>query len=213
MTRPMHGLGELQDAHEQIRAAIDCAEQPQVEVQDVLSHLKMAEQCLVTGTATVQPLLTLLLELAGTLRTLDAMPHDEARGLKMLAYSRLLGQVRALPVGIVPADPFREAVATILSHLNGGCTIAPYQLAPERAQEAAQQVGALIGLRTQAEAKRAELLSLAVITFHRILKADDQGECCEIANWFLTTRAPALEAVGQPTYNRAVLAQAGGDGQ
>lgn len=65
---------------------------------------------------------------------------------------------------------------------------------------------------TQAEAKRADLLSVAVISFRRILKADDQGECCEIANWFLTTRAPALKAVGQPTYNRADLAQAGAGG-
>lgn len=168
MTRPLHGLGELQDAHEQIRAAIDCAEQPQVEVQDVLSHLKMAEQCLVTGTATVQPLLTLLLELAGTLRTLDAMPHDEARGLKMLAYSRLLGQVRALPVGIVPADPFREAIATILSHLNGGCTIAPYQLAPERAQEAAQQVGTLT----------AQLPRLRTTVEALVARSEDMGKCC-----------------------------------
>lgn len=70
-------------------------------------------------------------------------------------------------------------------------------------------------LRTQekTEAKRADLLSVAVITFHHILKADDQGECCEIANWFLTTRAPALKAVGQPTYNRAALAQAGTDSE
>lgn len=168
MTGRTHGLGELQDAREQIRAAIDCAEQPQVEMQDVLSHLKMAEQCLVTGAATAQPLLALLLELAAILRELDAMPHNEARGLKMLAYARLLGQVRALPVGILPADPFREAIATILSHLNGGCTIAPYQLAPERAQEAAQQVGTLT----------AQLPRLRTTVEALVARSEDMGKCC-----------------------------------
>ncbi|MHA0048621.1 hypothetical protein [Deinococcus sp. PEB2-67] len=43
-----------------------------------------------------------------------------------------------------PHCPFRSAVARIFSLLHGGCTVAPAQLAPERAEEAVQAVSALI---------------------------------------------------------------------
>lgn len=64
---------------------------------------------------------------------------------------------------------------------------------------------AALRAQSEADAKRKDLLTTTVLTFRRILKADDHGECCEIADWFLTSRAPALLSVGQPTYTRPAL--------